>query len=880
MKTTVGQLGKRQILATAVGAIAATLYSSWVIAADEDVLAEITVTAERRAENVQNVPIAVTAVTAATLEAKGINDVAKLANLAPNVQLDAGTPFSGSDTVLAAFIRGIGQNDFAFNQDPGVGVYVDGVYLARSVGSNTSMLDVERVEILKGPQGTLFGRNTVGGAISIVTRDPGSDFMFKGSVTSGAFNRLDVQASADLPLSDKIRSSISISSSKRDGYQRRIPFTNLTNIATIAGNVGLAFIPDCGPVGSTCSYVTDDSSRFPAAGYQTASREGGANQWSARGKIVFLPTDAVKFTVAADYQNVDQSASPTTVLTINPDFPNQLGGVYNACLVGAPIAQICRQPRGGFSPTPAPMAQLPPLAPLGVGVNVDGNPDNNRLPYDARFLTGNIDTTYSTGNSFSKLKNWGLAATLEWTLASDMRLKSITAYRDLHWDTGMDLDGSPLPILEPSFDMPQHELSEELQLNGKAVDQRLNYSVGAYYFKEAGHLHDYVIFPAGVLFIDGPNDLETRAYALYAHLNFKITDKLGFTAGARYTNETKHFEGFQHDDNGLVYKITGCFPYNGSAHDLLDPAIPVGVTCQQALGFPDPNDPYRFYPPGVNTLDFTNTSPTAGFEYHFSNDIMAYVSYSKGYKTGGWTTRLSAPHPVFDPTLAFEPEKSAVEELGLKSELLDHRLRLNLAAFHTQYDNIQLNSQQGLSPTLINAGDARIYGFEAEATAVLGGGFSLNAALGYTNAKYTRLNNVTDAGATLTLTSCPNRTSDPNHVCDLPKTPKYKVYLGPQYTANLSGGGSVTFMTDWTYTAKLANDLGNTQVLIRDASTVGNAAITYSAPEDRWLFTVGLNNITDERYLVTGQNQPAVQAIYGTYSAPREWFATIKVNMK
>src|SRR5690349_20830778 len=110
-------------------------------------LEEVTVTATRQAQNIQNVPIAVTAVTAEQLESRGINDVAKLSAIAPNVTLDAGTPFSGSDTVLAAYIRGIGQNDFAFNQDPGVGVYVDGVYLARSVGSNTNMLDVERVEI-------------------------------------------------------------------------------------------------------------------------------------------------------------------------------------------------------------------------------------------------------------------------------------------------------------------------------------------------------------------------------------------------------------------------------------------------------------------------------------------------------------------------------------------------------------------------------------------------------------------------------------------------------------------------------------------------------------------------------------------------------------
>src|SRR5262245_40998219 len=179
-------------------------------------LEEVTVTATRRAENIQNVPIAITAVTAEQLETKGINDVAKLSAISPNVTLDAGTPFSGSDTVLAAYIRGIGQNDFAFNQDPGVGVY-----LARSVGSNTTMLDVERVEILKGPQGTLFGRNTIGGAISIVTREPGKDFMFRGAVTGGTYNRMDVQATADLPFSDTIRSSVSFATARRDGYQRR-----------------------------------------------------------------------------------------------------------------------------------------------------------------------------------------------------------------------------------------------------------------------------------------------------------------------------------------------------------------------------------------------------------------------------------------------------------------------------------------------------------------------------------------------------------------------------------------------------------------------------------------------------------------------------------
>jgi len=147
---------------------------------DEGGIAEIVVTAQKRAENVQDVPIAISAFTAEALSERAVTSVASLSNISPNVTLDAGTPFSGSSAVLSAYIRGIGANDFAFNIDPGVGIYLDGVYLARSVGANQDLPDVERIEVLKGPQGTLFGRNTIGGAISIVTHDPGKEFRFKG----------------------------------------------------------------------------------------------------------------------------------------------------------------------------------------------------------------------------------------------------------------------------------------------------------------------------------------------------------------------------------------------------------------------------------------------------------------------------------------------------------------------------------------------------------------------------------------------------------------------------------------------------------------------------------------------------------------------------
>jgi iron complex outermembrane receptor protein len=857
--------------------------------ADTGVLEEITVTAQKRTENLQQVPIAISAFSAEALQQKAITSVDQLSKLSPNVNLDAGTPFSGSDTVLSAYIRGIGQDDFAFNLDPGVGVYVDGVYLARSVGANTTMLDVDRVEILKGPQGTLFGRNSIGGAISIVTRDPGNEFKVKGEVTGGSFNRLDTKISMDVPFTDQILSTFSFSEEKREGYQRRIPY-----VQTNAGGTG-AGIPDC--TTATCPYVVDSPQQFPAAGYESGSTQGGVGKWAGRGKIVFLASDDVKLTLSGDYLHVDQSASPNTVLSIqSPQLAGgSLGTLANLCLNGVPLGVLCSSTRGGLSPTPTPM---PISSPIG-GVNVDGNPYNNYLPYDSRFQTNNIDTTYSTGNNFSRLTNFGFGTVLDWKLAYGMNLKWINAYRAMHWDAGMDLDGSPESYLATSFDMIQHQVSEELQLNGAAIDDRLNYAVGAYYFKEGGHLHDYVTFPLGLLMIDGPNDLDTRAEALFAHLNFKLTDRWSFTLGGRETKEHKEFQGYQTDDNGLSYKITGCYPYNLVPPTIFfapgNPPNSSAANCQQLLGFPVAGHPYTYYPTGPFTQDYNNFSPTAGVDFHINPDMMLYASFSKGYKTGSWTTRLSNPHPTYDASLHFEPEFAKSFELGFKSELFDHRMRLNLAAFHTKYDNIQLNSQQGISPTIVNAGDATIYGFEGELEAVFGGGFSMTAGAGYTHAAYDRLNNVGDNGYLLTLNSCPERSQNAptitttntaamvaasfqNGVCELPKTPKFKGSLGPQYVLDLPNAAAVQFNVDYTYVTHEFNDIGNTWQLERPDLSLVNAVATYRAPSKLWELALGGTNITDKRYVVSGQNQGGLAVVDASYNAPRQWYATVRFN--
>jgi iron complex outermembrane recepter protein len=154
----------------------------------------ISVTAQKRVENVQEVPITISAVSADSIRDNDISNVTEISAFIPNVEMDATSPFAGSSSVLSAFIRGIGQNDFAFNLEPGVGLYVDGVYYARTIGAVVDTLNLERIEVLKGPQGTLFGRNTIGGAISITTRAPDEDFNFQTETTLGSSKRQSIQS--------------------------------------------------------------------------------------------------------------------------------------------------------------------------------------------------------------------------------------------------------------------------------------------------------------------------------------------------------------------------------------------------------------------------------------------------------------------------------------------------------------------------------------------------------------------------------------------------------------------------------------------------------------------------------------------------------------
>jgi len=831
-----------------------------------EAIGEIVVTAQKRAENVQNVPIAISAFTSRALQERAVSNIAQLSAIAPNVNLDAGTPFSGSTAVLSAYIRGIGSDDFAFNIDPGVGIYLDGVYLARTVGANQDLPDVERIEVLKGPQGTLFGRNTIGGAISIVTHDPGKVFRFTGDLTTGSYGLLQARGTVDIPIADSLFSSLTFGVRSRDGYLKRIPYPDQR-----ANNA-------------------PPFNAFSAAGYDSAGREGANNNINLRGKLKWDQGGPVRVTLSGDYSR-DRGTSANKLLGTAEFLPGNFAGttnlpgtafdptgqtgflfagLYNFC-IGATSAQIAArnaQALCGVAGTQFnPQFQLPSYA----SANVDGNPANDRLPWDNRYVIADPDKSYATGNSYSRLQNWGVGGTIDFDLSDTVALKSITAYREINWNAGLDADGSPLNFLQLSFTMKQWQLSQELQLLGKALDNKLNYVLGAYYFKEAGSLHDYVTFAEGQIQVDGPNRLETENYAFFGQVDYRPIDLIGITVGGRYTHEKKAFEGGQQELNGFNYKLFGCADANGNiTPNAPFPLAPV-ITCQQGLSFPDPANPVRVYVPGMNHKTFSNFSPKVGLQIHPDRDVMLYGSWSKGYKTGGWTTRLTNPQGNVAPD--FNEEKATTWEVGAKSSWLNHRLQLNAAAFRTDYKDIQLNIQIGTSPTIANAGNARIQGFELEMVAAPVHGLTINGSVGYVDAHYTFVSPAAAAVGGANPFQAGTLVGQ-----DLPKTPHWKVNVSPRYETRLGNGGSLIFLGDWTHTTSAWNDTQRTYLLFRPTTDQVNASVGYQEPGGHWSVTVGGTNLTDKRYLTSGGSNLADGTIFGTYNRPREWYARLGVK--
>lgn len=744
-------------------------------------LDEVVVTARRRVESVQDTPVSVSAFDSRALADRNVQSSAEIANFVPNVQFDSVASESGGASSSQIAIRGIGQTDYVITVEPGVGIYLDGVYVGKSVGSLLDTADIARMEVLRGPQGTLFGKNTIGGAIQLVSKRPSNTWTFNDTLTTGSFDRFDATFALSGPISDAVRMRLSGLYQSRDGFMKR---------------------------------VTPE-------GVPTGAHQGNMNRLGGRFVLEADLTSNLLATLALDGTRIREQSPAQILLRARED--SGFAPFYNAAIPGG----VC----------------LPSAGPSRF---------TNPYCYNSQYVQP-VDsaTTTNSGGNQSDTDVLGTSLTLDWNLGS-AKLRSISAYRGVNAWVSQDLYASPYYFNNVGQSINQKQFSQEFQLSGDALGSRLKYLGGAYYLNENGTQR----FPVNltlVQFLSG-GQIRNDSYALFGQLTYEMTDKWSVTAGLRETREERKFNpGLQHIVSYDYYATT---PVPGFQNPLVDAFGPPGTP---------------LFPAGWYKRVDKALTPMGSLSYKIDRDVMVYATISKGFKGGGFTMRYFPaviPPPGTDPDSLISyagPEKATSYEVGIKSELWQRRLRLNVAGFYTDYRDIQTTYViPGVLdvPVLANAGDAKIKGVELEVQAAVSEWLRLDGSMGYLDGKYTHFSDAARA------------TFPGIYSFKLPNTPKITFNVGGEITFLHGDRGTLFLRADLSHRGGEYKDFSNTPELYQKNYNLLSANLTYKTSNDHWQVSLGGTNLTDVAYMVSGQaSSDYAQAVR---SRPREWYLQLR----
>ncbi len=769
-------LGRRTtaLLSASVGALvlATPAVAQEETSAGTDV---IVVTAQFREQNLQDTPLSITAVSSEMLEARNQDSLIQVAYQAPNVILNSMSSTFG--TGIGAQIRGVGQFDFNPALEPAVGIYIDDVYYASLVGANMDLLDLERVEILRGPQGTLAGRNTAGGAIRLISKKPNGDGSGYVSAGYGAFNAVDVRASADFGLTDDLAIRISGVHKESDGYIKRIDY----GCAVPGNSEGIA------PTIGTSNCVVD--------------RLGSTNYTGIRTQVEYEPTDRLAVTIIGDYTSSDETAgADTTAVAANPNF-------------------IC----GPY----CTYADFRLTGPAG-----DWTTGDPQAP----------DTFQSPRRTYS---GWGVSGKIAYDLSDNLQFESISAYREYNTKFGTDDDFSPQLVSQAggANELDFNFFSQEIRLNGSLADGLAEFTIGGFYHDQKTTYYTlqdirYIVPGLSWQFI-GNDPVNADSKAVFATVILHPAENLNLTGGIRYTDEHKDYT-FSRS------QITGA-----------KPAFLTGALDGFTADYDGSKVDYR-----------------ASIDYRFSDAFLAYATVATGFKGGGVTPR---PFNVGQAQFgAFDPETVTNYEIGFKSDLLDNRLRLNVAGFISKYKNIQLPlrdcsfanpGDMGPCGMIQNAGDATFKGVEAEVLIVPNDTLQIDASGSWLDSKYDSVLPAAGGGTILFP-------GDP-----ATNAPEWKFSLGVQNDFALGGNkGTLTPRFDISYVDEryVGNALGFDYFL--PDYFLGNARITWRNPDEDLSIALGVTNLFDKYY--TTWRFDAVAAFSGNaqdaVGRPREWMLTVR----
>ncbi len=750
-------------------------------------LEEIVVTAARREQDIQDVAVSVTAISGDALQRAYAQDATGLDGIAPNVQL---MPVGAFQNATAFYIRGVGSTDIESATEPGIAVLVNDVYQGRVSTALVDFLDIESVEILRGPQGTLFGRNAAGGVVQVNQAQPRLDeTTFDVELLGGSKGRRNLTAIVNAPLSDDVAFRVAGKYSHFDGWY--------------------------------------------------SNREPGAGSVSGQERVTLMPS--LKWVVN---ENLDVLLRAEYSRTRDDSMANV---PWN----------VCREDPATAVPFPGSFVTAANDIVIDAVANVFGDPAAAAEFCGQRINSDSFNVRHDqAGGNLNDFDVWGISGQVIYDLPDVGRFTYIANYRDVEEDVVNDFDTTSFALFETRRIQDHWQFSHELRFNADLSDD-FELVLGAYYFEQDYDLRQntYGLLTAPFPGVFGRSQQRHENWALFGQLDYQVTEDLVLIAGLRYDSEKKKFD---HCGVGTGDLVTRDCPQD----------VPTTVQASES---------------------WSNVSPKLGAQYFFTPDTMGYATWSRAFRSGGFNGRAVAPFSIGP----FDEEQADNYEIGVKTDLLDGRVRANVSAFWLDYKDLQRpvirpNPAGGGGQETIteNVGKARNRGLELEMTALLADGLTLDWTLGYLDASNrdfcAPLQGVlpTDdlapgfeqCGPSQEVLDADGEVSGfliPIDGTDLrpPQSPKWSSRLSLVYEHSLGHNGSIALAGSWRYQSSVSvvgaglpagTDAGVTNFNgaritgIRSSNHTFDFSTTWRSADERYRVSAFVKNLTDEQYISTG----------------------------
>lgn len=819
------KLGAAVVIAAATGLPITSYAQSGAIA-----LEEVIVTAQKRSESLQDVPISIAAFSAESLEAFGIDELEDIGANVPNFFLNS---FNNDPNTVRLFIRGIGQPGVQITQDPSVALYIDGVYVGTSIGSGTESVDLERVEILRGPQGTLYGRNSTGGAVNLISAKPDLEkFGFKQSLSTGNIGKFKSSTHINLPISNNSAVKLSLLKSERDG---------------VVENKG------------------------PGADWGVEDRLG------ARLAFRFEPSEDLTVDYAFDYSKLNDTSrleqvSAGAALSGHVRFPTADPRVVTNLINLGPPGNIKAIPTLNFIYTDASSGRLDSATAAREHFDINNVAvKGHNLTLDWQ-LNENLSIKSITAfREFdSKIFHDGTPT----TVASVVLAVVDPGVSGLPRDTTVTTVRGPGALSASQTETEYQQFSTELQAIGNLnfnSGAELQYVTGLYYFSDES---EQEVPRAWSFSLQDPNafvETDNESVAVYGQFTYTPVDfdsNLHITIGARYSRDKR--EASRINEGSLSFAAVGGYTTNNCQYQLASD-LPVG-TCTRAGALVGAEG---IIAAAHYDEDFSNFNPSATIAYDINEDVNVYAKWVSGYKSGGTSQRSANPINFARGT---GEEDVDSYEIGMKGDFLDSRLRVNAAIFRVDLDGLQASVQTGSTAgqrDFAAIDDSSVQGLEMDITALLSEHWTLTVGYGYLDSEYgTKQVKLLDSVGEPLIT---------NVIDKIAYAPENSYTLALDY-ANELDIGSVDFHINYSYQDDIDTSINVVDNRLLDDRGLVDAsmALTLAQPIGGGKLRLSLwgKNLADKEY---GNINAGSLSLFGidewtTWGDPRTYGATISWN--